>query len=573
MRAAIYARFSSDNQRDASIEDQVRVCRELISRQGWREVEVFTDFAISGATDRRPGFLALQNAIKAGQIDAVVAEALDRVSRDQEHIARFYKLTDFSRIRFVTVAEGEISELHVGLKGTMNALLLKDLGQKTHRGLEGRVQAGKNPGGICYGYRPVRQLTAEGTLTTGDRAIDEAEAAIVRRIFRAYVGGQSAYAIARQLNAEKVPGPRDGSWSASLLLGNASRETGVLRNRLYAGVMVWNRQSYAKDPMTGKRISRPNPPEKWTFKPIPELQIIDAELWDAAQLILQAKREILKEQNADTEEVPTIGARLNRARRPAWALSGLVRCGLCGGAISVVGGQGQRLGCTAHHYRGKCDNPRSIPKAKLLARVLEGLKRYLLAPELVEKFVDAYCHEVKIANQERGARRAKLVAEQARLSRQVKSLVTTIKDTGGSRSLVNELQALEQRQDDLAAELAREETPEPLIELHPNLAAVYRRRVELLQEGLQNSEFAAAATEALRSLIDAIIIYPEEGRGQYRVELRGDLAAFMHLPDDGTDSGRKKAKARAVGGTGLLCSGSTDSLVAGARFELTTFRL
>ena len=68
--------------------------------------------------------------------------------------------------------------------------------------------------------------------------------------------------------------------------------------------------------------------------------------------------------------------------------------------------------------------------------------------------------------------------------------------------------------------------------------------------------------------VNPLDLDPEEGRGQYRVELRGDLAAFMHLPDDGTDSGRKKAKARAVGGTGLLCSGSTDSLVAGARGQL-----
>ena len=63
------------------------------------------------------------------------------------------------------MAEGEISELHVGLKGTMNALFLKDLAQKTHRGLEGRVRSGMSGGGLCYGYDMVPGQT-------GPRCID-----------------------------------------------------------------------------------------------------------------------------------------------------------------------------------------------------------------------------------------------------------------------------------------------------------------------------------------------------------------------------------------------------------------
>lgn len=70
------------------------------------------------------------------------------------------------------MAEGEISELHIGLKGTMSALYLKDLAQKTHRGFEGRLRDGKSAGGISYGYRARRELRPDGTLTTGERVID-----------------------------------------------------------------------------------------------------------------------------------------------------------------------------------------------------------------------------------------------------------------------------------------------------------------------------------------------------------------------------------------------------------------
>ncbi|RWR46402.1 recombinase family protein, partial [Sinirhodobacter huangdaonensis] len=119
-----------------------------------------------------------------GRIDVVVAESIDRISRDQEHIAAFHKQMTFLGIPVITVAEGEISELHIGLKGTMSALYLKDLAQKTHRGLEGRVRDGKSAGGISYGYRVHRELRADGTLTTGERVIDAEQAAIVTRISR-----------------------------------------------------------------------------------------------------------------------------------------------------------------------------------------------------------------------------------------------------------------------------------------------------------------------------------------------------------------------------------------------------
>ena len=74
---------------------------------------------------------------RSGAFDVIVAEALDRLSRDLANVALLYKHLSYLGVRLVIVAEGEINELHVGLKGTMNALYMKDLAQKTHCGLEG----------------------------------------------------------------------------------------------------------------------------------------------------------------------------------------------------------------------------------------------------------------------------------------------------------------------------------------------------------------------------------------------------------------------------------------------------
>lgn len=131
----------------------------------------------------------------------MLTEALDRVSRDQADVATLFKHLQFAGIPMLTLAEGEISELHVGLKGTMNALFLKDLSKKTHRGLRGRVEKGFSAGPVGYGYRVVRRLTSEGELVRGERSIDPTEAHIVQRIFREFASGKSPRSIAGDLRA------------------------------------------------------------------------------------------------------------------------------------------------------------------------------------------------------------------------------------------------------------------------------------------------------------------------------------------------------------------------------------
>jgi len=144
MRAVIYARYSSDLQREASIEDQVRICRERVTQMGGQVIEIYSDAAISGSRlQNRPGIQSLLGDARGRSrpFDTVVTEALDRLSRDQEDIAGLFKRLSHLDIRIHTLAEGDINELHVGLKGTMNALFLKDLAAKVRRGQRGRAEA------------------------------------------------------------------------------------------------------------------------------------------------------------------------------------------------------------------------------------------------------------------------------------------------------------------------------------------------------------------------------------------------------------------------------------------------
>ena len=97
MRAVVYARYSTDLQREASIEDQVRVCRQRIERDGWTLLSTYSDAASSGASRLRPGYQKLLEDARAGAFDVVVAEALDRLSRDQEDVAALYKRLAFGQ--------------------------------------------------------------------------------------------------------------------------------------------------------------------------------------------------------------------------------------------------------------------------------------------------------------------------------------------------------------------------------------------------------------------------------------------------------------------------------------------
>src|SRR5207244_13343879 len=131
-------------------------------REGWGIYEIYADAAVSGASLIRPGIQQLM--ADADKFQIVLTESLDRLSRDQEDVAGLYKRLKFVDTKIITLSEGEISELHIGLTGTMSALYLKNLADKTRRGQRGRVEAGKIGGGNSYGYTVVKCFADNGEI-------------------------------------------------------------------------------------------------------------------------------------------------------------------------------------------------------------------------------------------------------------------------------------------------------------------------------------------------------------------------------------------------------------------------
>jgi site-specific DNA recombinase len=530
-RAAIYARYSTEHQRDASIEDQVRLCRERIEREAWTAVQTYSDRALSGASLLRPGLQRLIEDAMTGKIDVVVAEALDRLSRDQADVASLFKRLTFAGVRIVTLAEGDVSELHIGLKGTMNQLFLKDLADKTRRGLRGRVEAGRSGGGNAYGYSVVQGAT-------GERQVEQDQARIVLRIFQDYARGLSPRTIARALNRESVPGPRSSAWTASTIHGNHARGTGILNNELYIGRLVWNRLRYVKDPATGRRVSRHNPPSAWVTTEVPELRIVPQELWEKVKA-RQGASALPRGVNR--------GQSLSRTNRPRYLFSRLVTCGVCGGGMSMI--SATHVGCSAARNSGTCGNTKAIARTALENRVLTALSTRLMDPALFSIFCAEYAAE---ANRRRKDARSEMSAreqELARVTAELKRLVQAIADGMSVRTIQERLEELEARRTELETELSAPEPPAPI--LHPCMSEVYRKRVTELAEALQTSDARTEAAEILRSLIERIELRPTSDG--YDILLRGDLGGILRL------SANSK-KPAAVSGDGL----SQVALVAGA---------
>jgi site-specific DNA recombinase len=548
MRAAIYARYSSDLQRSASIEDQLRLCRERIAREGWKLVATYTDRAMSGADRLRPGYQKLMEDARAGEFDIVVAEALDRLSRDQEDVAALYKRLRFAGVMIVTLTEGEITDLHVGLKGTMNALYLKDLAAKTRRGLRGRIEAGRSAGGRCYGYDVVLERDAAGERVRGKRQINRQEAAIVHRIFDAYAAGKSPRRIAFDLNREGVPGPDGGAWGPTTINGNWARGTGILRNELYIGRLVWNRLRYVKDPETGKRVSRPNPPEQLIVQQVPELRILDQNLWDRVKARQASSH---KNTRPDLKERPFWDR-----KRPRFLLSGLARCGVCGASFVKI--SANLFGCAAARNQGTCTNRLNIRRDALEVIVLDGLKSRLMDPELFKVFAQEFVAEVNRLRGNESAKAEQLKRDRNMVEKRIRRIVDAIAEGVPARSLKDELIAMEQRQDQLERDIARAPEAQPL--LHPNLAELYRRKVAELHKALEHPIHAAEAVEKIRALIDAIVLTPEDGK--LRVDLSGALAGILSVAQkDQRPHPEDEASAEQI------------KMVAGEGFEPSTFRL
>ncbi len=513
-RVAIYARFSSDKQSDASIEDQVHRAQQWLRAQGSDPsgAQVFPDFAVSGASMNRPGVRALEVAIKSRGVDMVVTESVDRLSRDVGDAAQLRKLLSHHRVELVCL---DGTSLRTGdktgamlftLRSMMGEQYLADLADKTLRGLEGRARAGGPTGGVPYGYRIVGEPRRI--------EVDADKAAVVRRIFDMHSRGYSLAAIASALNADGVEPPRKKSTRS----GNGWMHSAIrpmLLNPKYSGAWSFGHREWTKDPTTGKRRPRARLAGPLVETTRDDLVIVDARTWAAVQ-----------ERFERAPKMP--------AKRRAFMLSGLLHCAECGGRMVSSGGSArQYFACRRARSSGLCSNKHNVPVQLAEMGLLEKIREWLLAnAETVRR---AIVEGIRRRYAAKPTRAAAVASELADVDRKVKNLVAALAETGSSEVAAT-IRSLETRRHALREEAAGLKESVPVL---PSPAEIARRVGSMVD--LVEAPPDAAREVVRRHLEDGKVLCVSKPDRSFTLSwgLR-PLAAYDYAPSAGETEGARR---------------------------------
>jgi len=301
-----------------------------------------------------------------------------------------------------------------------------------------------------------------------------------------------------------------------------------------------------KDPDTGKRLSRPNPEQEWLRSDVPHLRIIDDETWERVQA--------LKSRYASQAG--------NKRQTKKRLLSGLIRCGSCGGAMTIV--NRERYYCSARRERGTCTSPTGIAASVVEDRVLGGLRSILLGQEsLIDEFAKAFRAELNRLRKTQGSRQSALQRELTKVERGIKRCLEFIVEGDGDPSSVTaKLKELEASKVSLGVELKLAQS-NSVVDIHPNVAELYRRKVSELQALLVDDASRSDAMDTIRGLIARIDVHPGAKRGEPRVVLVGALASLLNFA----------CAPKTITANGESVDGGRVLMVAGVGFEPATFRL
>ena len=393
MRCACYARFSSDLQRQTSIDDQLAVARRYADQQGWivLDAHLYTDEGVSGISmDGRAGVQALLAAAETTPrpFDVLLVDDSSRIARDLPDALHALRHLRFFGVRTIYISQqidstDEQAETLLTVHGLVDGLYLQEMSKKIKRGLAGQIDRGFSVGHRTFGYESVSVPHPDGELDCdgypvllGKRMkIVEAQAQVIRDVFTWYADGLGAGEIAAKLNRAGIMGPSQKTW----------RDPAVRRllgNERFLGWLIWGQTVHERRPGTRQKVVRAVPREQWHMHEAPELRIVSDELWDR----VQTRRAEVRQEFKLREGQPLVRGK-NAALYSKHLFSGLLRCGVCEGAITVVaGGRGKlRYGCSRAWRSGRagCTNRITIQACVVDRILLERLRAELQRPGMV----------------------------------------------------------------------------------------------------------------------------------------------------------------------------------------------
>lgn len=458
-RAAIYARYSSENQRPESIDDQISSCRKFAIAQGLTVLDdhIYSDRAMSGLRQDRPRLEALVQASADKQFDLVLIDDLSRLARDNRLMLTLVAEFQFHGVKVISVADGldtEDEEAAIGIqvRGIVNELYLKDLKKKVMRGQLGQKDRGFFVGERTYGYESkavgVMRMNKKGRLQPEGykMMIRPNEAQIIQRIFDEFSKGYSISRIVKHLNTDNIPGrlKHDKAWGPSTIHR-------MLINEKYMGRWIWNRTGTRRDPKTGRSRHFLKPESEWVTTNDEALRIVSPTVWDQVQARLKDVRKSWPGGKGKKGFQQQHGSAI--VHYPNHLLSGSMVCGVCGHTICVVSGKGGGyFGCARNMKKG-CSNKLIVRRSVVERTILNAL-----IPQLTS--IDTIRYVLKKVEKE-VARQSSTVPETLRLKQaalekeeiRLRNYLEFIANGKGSNALADALLTTEQAVEGLKQEV------------------------------------------------------------------------------------------------------------------------
>lgn len=287
--AAIYARYSTDEQRSTSLEDQIRRTTEKALALGYTVPQdlIFQDAAITGTAkgiEKRVSYHQFMKAWDDRRFDAIVVDELSRLARDNLELAKIQDRIEKSRVRLITTNGIDSSvdgwQLGFGFTTIISAHFVRETAHRVLRGMEGQLERGYFIGSAPYGYVAKRALGDAGT----SFEIDEFESQFVKDIFTKRMAGVSLTKIAAELNFRNILPPRK-SWKSTKSYWRPGTIYKILKNPIYRGVFIYNNSDYVK--FKSQRDGKVRDKKEFLR---PQLQIVTDTVWHACNDQTRSKR-------------------------------------------------------------------------------------------------------------------------------------------------------------------------------------------------------------------------------------------------------------------------------------------
>ena len=343
--AVIYARYSSHNQREVSIEQQIAECTKYAVALGLRIVGTYEDRAISGKTDNRPRFQQMMRDAGKGKFQAVVAWKSNRIGRNMlQAMVNEAKLDDYGVKVFY--AEEDFDDTAAGrfaLRNMMNVnqFYSENMAEDITRGLYDNASKC-----MANGRQPLGYKRGED----GRVVLDDANAAVVREIFTRVAAGDLFVDIARDLNAQGIKTSKGANW-------NKGSFQSICQNERYRGIYIYG------DVRVVDGIPR----------------IVSDDLWYRVQEAMRMKKN-------------PVGTR-HRVGAEDYLLTGKLHCGHCGSYMTGVSGTSRNgelhyyYTCQKRRTEHACDK-KNIRRDVIEPAVAQAIKMYCLTDDVIEWMAD-----------------------------------------------------------------------------------------------------------------------------------------------------------------------------------------